>query len=72
MLYADDSVLMEELPCELHSQPDIFYEYCQYWKLTVDIEKTSWDSATIYNTWFNIFIYMQDSLIHFTINIIQQ
>jgi hypothetical protein len=38
---------MDEPPCELHSQPDIFYEYCQYWKLTVNIEKTSRDSPTI-------------------------
>ena len=47
ILYANGSVLIEEPPCELHSQPDIFYEYCQYWKLTVNIEYTSRDSATI-------------------------
>ena len=47
ILYADGSVPMDEPPCELHSQPDIFYEYCQYWKLTVNIEKTSRDSPTI-------------------------
>jgi len=40
ILYADDTVLMAECPYELQLQLDIFYEYCQYWKLTVNIGKT--------------------------------
>jgi hypothetical protein len=31
---------MAESPNELQSQLDIYYEYCQYWKLTVNIKKT--------------------------------
>jgi hypothetical protein len=39
-MHADDTVLMSESPNELQAQLDFFYEYCQYWKLTVNIEKT--------------------------------
>jgi hypothetical protein len=39
ILYADDTILMAESPNELQSQLDIYYEYCQYWKLTVNIKK---------------------------------
>ena len=40
LLYADDTVLMSELPEELQRELNRFHEYCTTWKLKVDVEKT--------------------------------
>ncbi|MCG8075583.1 MAG: reverse transcriptase family protein [Candidatus Thiodiazotropha taylori] len=40
LLYADDTVLMANDPLDLQNCLDAFAEYCQKWKLTINIEKT--------------------------------
>lgn len=40
LLYADDTVLMAESARDLQKQLDKFYDYCQLWKLKVNVEKT--------------------------------
>ena len=39
-MYADDTALMAESPVELQKQLDSFHEYCEIWKLKVNVEKT--------------------------------
>ena len=40
LLYADDTVLMSETPEDLQKQLNIFHDYCSYWHLKVNVEKT--------------------------------
>ena len=40
LLYADDTVIMAESREDLQAQLNVFGEYCQKWKLKVNVEKT--------------------------------
>ena len=40
LLYADDTVIMAESREDLQARLNIFGEYCQKWKLKVNVEKT--------------------------------
>jgi hypothetical protein len=40
LLYADDTILLSEIPENLQYQLDIFNEYCTCWHLKVNTEKT--------------------------------
>ena len=40
ILYADDTVLISDSATDLQHQLNVFYEYCNEWKLKVNIEKT--------------------------------
>ena len=40
LLYADDTVLMAEIPTDLQNCLDSFASYCSKWKLNVNIGKT--------------------------------
>ena len=40
MLYADDTILFAETPDELQDVLNCFYEYCQTWRLKVNVKKT--------------------------------
>ena len=41
LLYADDTVLMAESADDLQRQLDIFRQYCEKWKLKVNVNKTN-------------------------------
>ena len=40
LLYADDTILISDNPRDLQSISDKFKEYCDTWKLTVNLNKT--------------------------------
>jgi predicted site-specific integrase-resolvase len=40
ILYADDTVIMSETKEDLQKQLDVFSEYCKFWQLKVNVEKT--------------------------------
>ena len=40
LLYADDTVLMAESQIDLQNQLDSLYEYCELWKLQVNVQKS--------------------------------
>ena len=40
LLYADDTVLFAENLTDLQLQLDAFMEYCDFWKLKVNVSKT--------------------------------
>ena len=40
ILYADDTVLLSESKTDLQNQLDALYEYCNLWKLKVNIDKS--------------------------------
>ena len=40
LLYASDTVIIAESRTDLQNQFNIFAEYCQKWKLEVNVEKT--------------------------------
>ena len=40
LLYADDTVLFSESFDDLQLQLNVFYDYCNFWKLKVNIDKT--------------------------------
>jgi hypothetical protein len=42
LLYADDTVLMSENINGMQTMLNIFSEYCNTWKLQVNIAKTKW------------------------------
>ena len=39
-LYADDTILLSETPEDLQHQLSVFKNYCNYWHLKVNIDKT--------------------------------
>ena len=40
ILYADDTVIMEESAADLQKQLDSFSDYCDIWRLKVNVEKS--------------------------------
>ena len=40
LMYADDMVIMSNTPEGLQRQLDVFYDYCNIWKLNVNLSKT--------------------------------
>ena len=40
ILYADNTVIMSETKEDLQKQLDVFSEYCKFWQLKVNVEKT--------------------------------
>ena len=42
LLYADDTVLMSENVDGMQTMLNVFSEYCNTWKLQVNIAKTKW------------------------------
>ena len=40
LLYADDTILLSDTFADLQLQLNVFYDYCSFWKLKVNIEKT--------------------------------
>ena len=40
LLYADDTIPFAENPNDLQHLLNVFYEYCEKWRLKVNVEKT--------------------------------
>ena len=40
LLYADDTILLSDIFDDLQLQLNVFHDYCSFWKLKVNIEKT--------------------------------
>ena len=40
LLYADDTILLSDTFADLQLQLNVFHDYCSFWKLKVNIEKT--------------------------------
>ena len=40
LLYADDTIVLGELPTQLQSAPDTLFNYCETWKMHVNTAKT--------------------------------
>lgn len=51
LLYADDTILLAESPAHLQSQLNQFSDYCERWKLKVNVDKTK---IMIFGKRFNI------------------
>ena len=40
MLYADDTVILSETSVGLQESPDVMYDYCEQWKLYLNVDKS--------------------------------
>ena len=40
LLYADDTIILAESPIELQSALSTVYNYCELWKLKINVDKT--------------------------------